>query len=218
MSERPMDEMLDQLRDGYNKPPVTPHEEMWGVIEAGLGEPVPQVVSMADARRRLRPVWHRPTAWAAAAAAVLVVGVGIGRMTAPAAMPLASAPEVRGQSSLLQVAAVEHLGRTESLLTLVKADASSGRLDPVVRPWARSLLTETRLLLDASSGVNPEMRELLEDLELVLVQVVGVTDAEEMNGARAGMELDLALRGLDNREILPRIRAVLPVLPGLAGT
>jgi len=218
MSERPMDEMLNQLRDGYNKPPETPHEEMWGVIEAGLGESAPQVVSMEDARRRLRPVWHRPTAWAAAAAAVLVVGVGIGRTMAPEAMPLASAPAVRAQGSVLQVAAVEHLGRTESLLTLVKADASGGRLDPVVRPWAQSLLTETRLLLDTPGGVNPEIRELLEDLELVLVQVVGVTDAEEGNGDRAGLELELALRGLDNREVLPRIQAVLPAVPGLAGT
>ncbi len=218
MSEKPMDDMIEQLREGYNKPPETPREEIWGVIAAELGESGPQVVSMDQARRRLRPAWHRPAGWAAAAAAVLVLGVGLGRMTVPGAAPLASAPEMSPRSSVLRMAAVEHLGKTESLLTLVKADARGGRLDPVVRPWARSLLTETRLLLDTSDGVNPDIRELLQDLELVLVQIVGAIDAEDVNGARAGMELDLALRGLDNREILPRIQAVLPAFSGLSGT
>ena len=218
MSERPMEDMIEQLREGYNDPPETPRKEMWGVIAAELGESGPRVVSMDEARRRLRPAWHQPAGWAAAAAAVLVLGVGLGRMTAPGAAPLVSAPEMRPQTSLLHMAAVEHLGKTESLLTLVKADARGGRLDPVVRPWARSLLTETRLLLDTSDGVNPDVRELLEDLELVLVQIVGATGAEDVNGARAGVELDLALRGLDNRDVLPRIQAVMPALPGLSGT
>lgn len=218
MPEKPMDDMIEQLREGYNKPPETPREEMWGVIVAELGESGSHVVPMDQARRRLRPSWHRPAGWAAAAAAVLVMGVGLGRMTAPESAPLASAPEPSPRASGLEMAAVEYLGKTESLLILVRAEARGGRLDPVVKPWARSLLTETRLLLDTSNGVNPDIRELLRDLELVLVQIVGATEAADVNGARAGMELDLALRGLENREVLPRIQAVLPALPGFSGT
>lgn len=221
MSERPMDEMLEQLRQGYNAPPETPRDEMWQVIEARLGaeagETTATVVSL-DAARRRRSRWHVPVAWTAAAAAVLVMGVGIGRMTAPEAAPVATAAKVGAQRGALAVATAEHLGRTESLLTLVRAEARGGRLDPVVQPWAESLLTETRLLLDTPEVVSPEMREILEDLELVLVQIVGVTEAETTDGARAGMELDLALRGLEDREVLPRIQAVLPGVTGLAGT
>jgi len=217
MSEKRIDDMLEELREGYNKPPQTPRDEMWGVIEAGLGESGPSVVSLDDARRRLRPAWHRPAGWAAAAAAVLVMGVGIGRMTAPAAIPVTAGFEMRAGTNVIRTVAVEHLGDTEELLTLVKAEARGGRLDPVVRPWAQTLLAQTRLLLDTPDGVDPGIRELLEDLELALVQIVGVTETDT-NDARAGVELDLAMRGLDNRELLPRIQAVLPAVPGLAGT
>lgn len=221
MSERPMDEMLEQLREGYNAPPETPRDEMWQAIEARMaeeaGEAAPGVVSLTEARRRRRPRWYMPAAWTAAAAAVLVMGVGIGRMTAPGTSPMASAPKGEARMGALAVAAAEHLGRTESLLTLVRAEARGGRLDPVVQPWAESLLAETRLLLDTPDGVNREMRALLEDLELILVQIVGVTETEATDGARAGVELDLALRGLEDNEVLPRIQAALPAVT-LAGT
>jgi hypothetical protein len=213
-----MDDMLEGLKEGYNAPPETPRDDMWHVIEAGLGESGTGVVSLDDARRRLRPAWHRPTAWAAAAAAVLVMGVGIGRMTAPVATPVASVALKGGSANVMRTVAVEHLGDTEALLTLVKAEARGGRLDPVVRPWAQTLLAQTRLLLDTPNGVDPDIRELLDDLELALVQIVGVMETDEMNGAQVGVELDLAVRGLDNRELLPRIQAVLPAVPGLAGT
>ena len=218
MPDNRMDDMVRALRDEYNAPAPTPREEMWDVIEAGLAGSAPLVVSVGEARRRLGRPWHRPAVWAAAAAAVLVLGVGIGRMTAPGAVSVGAAPGVRADSDVLRTAAVEHLGDTEALLTLVKAEARGGRLDPVVQPWARTLLVQTRLLLDTPDGVDRSMRELLEDLELALVQIVGVTEADQMNGARAGMELDLAMRGLDNRELLPRIQAALPAVPGLAGT
>ena len=108
MPEEKMDDMVRALREEYNVPPETPREEMWGAIEAGLG-PRPNVVSMDDARRRLRPAWHRPAAWAAAAAAVLVVGVGIGRVTAPVAVPVASVPAARDGSDTEARAALESL-------------------------------------------------------------------------------------------------------------
>ena len=218
MSDEKMNELLARLREEYNAPPETPRDEMWSVIEAGLAGSSNPVVSLDEARLRRRPRRTVVLGWAAAAAAVLVVGVGIGRMTARVSVPVQQAMAPGAGSGAFRAAAAEHLGQTEDLLTLVRADARSGRLDPVVRPWARELLTETRLLLDAPSGVDVQMRELLEDLELALVQIVGVAEADGVDDGQAGVELDLAVRGLDNRELLPRLQAVLPERTGLAGT
>jgi hypothetical protein len=170
----------------------------------------------AERRRRLARL-TRPVGWAAAAAAVLVLGVGIGRMTTPAHLTEVAA-DVVPDPAVLRRAAVEHLGRTESLLTMVRADARRGRVDPGVGTWARGLLTQTRLLLDTPDGNDPALRDLLEDLELVLVQVVGVAELAPGDDARARSELTLALEGLQEREVLPRIQAVTPAGPVLAGT
>jgi hypothetical protein len=97
---------------------------------------------------------------------------------------------------------------------MVRADARTGWLDPAVAPWARSLLAQTRLLLDARGDADPELDPLLSELELVLMQIVGVTEAAG-DESRMRTELDLAVGGMDDREVLTRIRAVLPA--GMAG-
>jgi hypothetical protein len=225
-----MDAILEQVKSAYNPPPETPREEMWAVIQGALeprtrsdqaAEPDPggdtRVLSFEAERARRRPAFHRTAGWAVAAAALLVLGVGIGRMSAPtpAGEPgMAETPD----PTAMRLAAAEHLGQTESLLTLVKLDARTGHLDPQVGPWARTLLAQTRLLLDASGDRDPAMRQLLEDLELVLVQIVGVGDAGPHNAARARSELNLAVQGLDDRDVLPRIQALVPPGSGLSGT
>ena len=101
------------------------------------------VVSLA-AERRKRRAWPAARGWAAAAA-VLVVGIALGRATAPAptetgtaVSPIAEAPalesDVRPTATALDFAAFEHLGRSESLLAMVRADAREGRVDPAVAP------------------------------------------------------------------------------------
>lgn len=215
------------LRDTYNPPPTTPRDEMWEAIEARLHPRETEVVDLAGERRRrdaAGPAWRarRAWSWAAAAAAVLVVGVGIGRLTAPGVAPMAfdegaMVPE-GADTGLLRVAAMEHLGRSETLLRMVRADGVGGQLDPAVGAWAKGLLSQTRLLLDVAAGEDPAMRELLEDLELVLVQIVGVTGAEGEDPGRARSELSLALEGLEQRDVLSRIQAVVPQGPGMAGT
>lgn len=156
-----------------------------------------------------------PLAWAVAAAAVLVVGIGIGRWSAPGAVsvpgpaaPTATAPtpSTAGSPSL-ELAARRHLGQTESLLATVRADALTGRMDPSVGPWARSLLLETRLLMDARTGEQDEVQRLLSDLELVLVQIVGAAEGDGFDEERLRTELDLAVRSLEEREMLTRIRS-----------
>lgn len=179
--------------------------------------PTEQILELdAARRRRTTPVGgsrhlRRLGGLAVAAAAALVLGIGIGRMSVPAPSstgePTASPASAR--STGLGLAARDHLDRTESLLTMVRADARDGRVDPDVAGWAEDLLAQTRLLLDRPEGVEPEMRELLLDLELILVQVVGVggADGEE---DRTRTEVELTLRSLDQGELLPRIQAALP--------
>lgn len=227
MSDEHMDEHLSALRDGYNAPPETPREDMWAVIRAGLpigrggtADAGESVVSLDRARETRRPASTRWVGWAVAAGAVLMMGVGIGRMTAPSP-PLAPSlaaggSEVTADRSVLRAAAVEHLGRSESFLTLVRAEARAGALDPEVAAWAEGLLTQTRLFLDASDGQDPAFQALMEDLELVLAQIVGVAENGTDDPARTRTELDLALRGLEEGEVMTRIQAVSG--PTLAGT
>jgi hypothetical protein len=71
--------------------------------------------------------------------------------------------------------------------------------------------------LDAQGGSDPLLRELLEDLELVLVQLVGAS-ATEGDSAKIQSEWNLALEGLEDTEVLSRIRAVLPTGARFMGT
>lgn len=245
MNDERFEEMLMRLRESYNDPPDTPREEMWAVIQARMEEtkgaealgpehgrgvregPSEQdgIVPMPRGRRFLRFTGPGPIRWSLAAAALLILGLGIGRMTAPGTTPGPSegpggavASTRAPNPELLRAAAVEHLSRTESLLTLIRADARAGRVEPTVGNWARQLLTQTRLLMDAQTQPDPVMEDLLKDLELVLVQIVGVANAPPEDRARIQSELNLALDGMKEREVLPRIQAVIPAGPGYVGT
>jgi hypothetical protein len=217
--------MSDQVRGlygRYNPPPETPREEMWDVIaarihEEGVADSDDEVSLVAE--RLKRRGWPAARGWAAAAA-VLAIGIALGRATAPeptetatAPSPIAEVPgldvEVRPTAAALDFAALEHLGKSESLLTMVRADAREGRVDPAVAPWARNLLMETRLLLDVRRGDDSTLDGLLAELELVLTQIVGVTEAGADEG-RMRTELDLTIGGMDEREVLTRIRAAIP--------
>jgi hypothetical protein len=222
-----MSQDIRSLYGRYNTPPETPREEMWDVIVARIREedapvvpdPVDNEVSLDAVRARRR--WPAARRWAAAAA-VLVVGIALGRATAPApktatetadatgageATPAVDA--VRPTPTALDFAAFQHLGRSESLLAMVRADAREGRIDPAVAPWARHLLLETRLLLDVRRGEDPTLDGLLSELELILSQIIGVTETGADQG-RMRTELDLTVGGMDQREVLTRIRAVIP--------
>lgn len=208
MSEDPMDRILDAVRETYHAPGRTPKEAMWEVIQRGTeAAPGDDVIDLT-AVRNARPVRrYRSYAWAAAAAAALVLGIGIGRMTTRVGGDSSLANAADGVPTSLRFAAAEHFGRTESLLTMVRADARQGRIDPMTSTWARGLLVQTRLLIDYGSGAEPAMQELLEDLELVLVQIVGLAGSGSMEGDRTRMELELAVRSVEERELLPRLQA-----------
>lgn len=233
-----MSALIRDARAGWHTPPETPREEIWaGVAEAlfgGDGESAPthgdpgSVASLDQVRRRPRAgdggIAGR---WlAVAAAAVLLLGVGIGRMgrvpgepaTSTAAATPPTSETVAQGAAPVRLATAAHLSSTETLLSLVRADARRGELDPAVGRWGRRLLTETRLLLDSPAVSDPGLRTLLEELEVVLAQVALLADTSVDDARRRG-ELELIAEGLDEAGVESRLRASLPGLTaGLAET
>ena len=193
---------LKDQAQSYHAAPPTPREEMWARIEA------------ERARRSARRVielgpWLR---WTLAAAALLVLGVGIGRWTARqetgvvGGTPVATS-DTAGRDLLYRVAATQYLSRTEAFLTGFRADLRAGRADARFTGQARDLLTTTRLLLDSPAADDPRSRALLEDLELVLVQISQLATGRDTHDA------DLITQGMDQRNLLPKLRSAIPAGP-----
>jgi len=218
MSDEGMDGLVEEARAHYNVPAEIPRDEMWQKITGRLGEAKAEtdVLDFARARERRASASTRTMGWAVAAAAVLVLGVGIGRMSAPSAESTATGAMTNASTGSLALVAQEHLGRSESLLTMVRAEARSGSLDPMTADWASGLLSQTRLLIDVMAQDDAQVGELLLDLELMLIQIVEVAEAGSMDEARGRTELQLAVRSLETGQLLPRIQGVLP--PRFSGT
>jgi hypothetical protein len=117
-----------------------------------------------------------------------------------------------------RLAVVEHLARTEVLLTGFRAQSRQGTADARTAGQqfavlSRELLQNTRLLLATHATDDPTLTRLLEDLELVLMQISQY--AEE---GRHG-DLDAINQSLDRRNVLPKLRSTIPAgAPVPAGT
>lgn len=103
-----------------------------------------------------------------------------------------------------RLAAVQHMSRAEALLTTFRIGARAGEVDAAIQPWARDLLSGTRLLLDSPAGDDLEMRALLGDLELVLAQIV------QLSAQRRAEEVQLIDRQLDADGVITRLRTAVP--------
>jgi hypothetical protein len=128
--------------------------------------------------------------------------------------PSPTAPTERDPSRLYRLAAVQTLTQAEALLTSYKSAGAAGRTDPSMRQlgtWGRDVLSSTRLLLDSPAGDDPELRQLLNDVELVLVQIIQLSGAPLDANDRALID-----RALRDHNLLPRIRTAVPA--GAAGT
>jgi hypothetical protein len=212
-----MDDMTDQHEDpkfeawlkqsakSYHAPLPTPREEMWSRIAA--------------ARQKRQVLEFRPwMRWVVAAAALLVLGIGIGRWTAnqrltpPAATPVATGTRVNAEIDSLagvayQIAATQYLSRTEAFLTSFRADANRSANTGRLARQARDLLTTTQLMLDSPAADNPRLRALLEDLELVLMQI------SQLNPVENGHDRDLINQGMNQTNVLPKLRSAIPAGP-----
>jgi hypothetical protein len=110
--------------------------------------------------------------------------------------------------SAYRLAVVEHMARTEVLLTSFRAQSRTAegetRTDAQFGTLARDLLRNTRLLLATRTNDDPALTRLLEDLELVLMQISQYT-AEGRRG-----DLDAINQSLDHRNVLPKLRSTIP--------
>lgn len=114
----------------------------------------------------------------------------------------------RAATDLYRVATVQMLAQAEVLLTTYREDenrSADAATMQRVGVWAKDVLSSTRLLIDSPVGSDARMRPLLDDLELALVQLVRLSGAPLTNVERAAID-----RTLRERDLLPRIRTVVP--------
>jgi hypothetical protein len=207
MDENRFDEIVTELPRSFNNPPPPPLDEMWAVIEdAHFNTPS----AAAPARGAMASV-----PWLAAAAA-LVIGIGIGYYIPRASntvgnspTPLAVASENSASSSADTSAVGEayrdqtsrYLGQTAALLISLPSKDARGKPDAVFAGKASDLLVTTRLLMDSPAARDPQMRSLLEDLELVLVQIA------RLRGEKSKADLDLIHQAVEQGDVLSRLNS-----------
>ena len=207
-------EQIVALAREHNAPPPTPRDEIWQRIQAARHKRAPADVIPLPVRQGA-PRTARWLAWGAGIAAVLALGIGLGRMSLPnqgqapadvvATQPDSAAPSSRSNVAYA-ITAAQHLSMVETFLTSLR---TSKELDSSFIPRARELLSSTRLLQDAP-GMDPRLHRLLSDLEDILVQVA------QFDPSRGTEELDLITDGLEERQMLPRVRAAVPADPARA--
>ena len=209
MTDDPKDEpvlsprLLNAAR-AHLEPPAPPTEVLW------------QRIQTARHRGAETARWKRPRVWVPIAiAATLIIGIGLGRLWIPIGTSVKGRiattpdPSVTGNKEDLfaRYAAEQTLGQAEVLLTQFRADAAGGTPAATSPADARKLLLATRLLLDSPSLTEPRLRGLLEDLELVLAQIAAGSAQKE--------DRDVITDGLERRDVLPRLRAAMPVGTGV---
>src|SRR3989454_877373 len=197
------DDRFDQwLRDAardYHRPPATPREELWSRIAA------------ARAARRQQIVVIRPLLrWGVGIAAVLALGVAIGRWSATGS-PTSSGSAGTGERTstfVYRLAAAQYLSRTEALLKGFRAEIHGGAPTAQFSVQARDLLCTTRLMLDSPAARDVRLKNLLEDLELVLAQMAQLRSSGDREDVQS------INQGLDQRSVLLRLRTANPAGPG----
>ena len=159
-----------------------------------------------------RPAWQRWGVPALAAAAILVLGVALGRMTLrpdtgplvadaePPTPPAAAAGPRDETSPLVRHAAANLFARADVLLTDLKVSSCATRDAETVPTWAGSLLVQTRLLLDTPLADDAETKNLLQDLELVLVRITGLSPVDCVR------DVDRIRHDLESNATLDRLR------------
>ena len=214
------DAWLQQAAPSLNAPGTTPVETMWAGIHAAqrsAGAAAAGRIPGVRPARRTR--WIMPVT----IAATLLLGVALDRLVIvqsarrsgtppPPAVVSRAEPAPRidstARSDLYRLAAVQTLTQAEALLTAYRAGGAGARDDTAARQlggWAREVLGSTRLLIDSPAGSDAQLRPLLNDIELVLVQIVRLSGTPLDSTDRALID-----RALRDRDLLPRIRTAVP--------
>ncbi|HEY4320672.1 MAG TPA: hypothetical protein VGM77_05770 [Gemmatimonadales bacterium] len=198
MDEQELDQLLERAGREWRVPVDPPLGQIWQGVAREQLERTP----------RWTPGW-----WTVAAAAVaaLVIGVAGGRysssaaklavvpVTAHAVSPATQPTTMMGEVD--QRSMGELLGRTAVLLAALPTDSTPTSFDPALTREGARLLTTTRLLLDSPAGANPRLRNLLQDLELVLVQVARLEPHDRR------VEIQFIQTALDEHDLVPRLRS-----------
>lgn len=207
MTDDRFDELMRDAAQTYRKPVEPDFDAMWKGIEAEhFGG---SVVGRTGVSRWVTNRW-------VGIAATLLIGIGVGRAStslersapavapAPAAVATTIVPtrEENIVSQPYDGETSKYLGQAAALLVSLPSAVRAGRADAQFVSRAGDLLTTTRLLLDSPAAKDPAMRNLFEDLELVLAQVVRL-----QNNRTTRTELDLISEALQQRDVLPRLRS-----------
>jgi hypothetical protein len=140
-----------------------------------------------------------------------MIGVAIGRFSSPTVVPEASPPVTgsapRNDRGLVasQLVTADHLNEAETFLT----EFGSQPGEPDFATKARGLLATTRLLLDSKRVADPNTRQLLEDLELVLVQIATIDPKDRRE------DLGFISEGLAQNHLRSRLRNAIPASPAI---
>ena len=212
MTDEEMDERTREALRGYRVPPPPPLDEMWDAIESQhFGTPVVSLVDREAARGRAERRWRLGApSWSvlvAGMAAALVIGVGVGRLSNGGTPNGIDSSEGRytywtSNAEPYRQATTEYLGETVALLAALPAAARDGQSDARFVSQAVDLLSTTRLLLDSPAAASdPRLKNLLEDLELVLAQL------SRLPADHPRTELTLITQALEQRDVVPRLRS-----------
>jgi hypothetical protein len=209
MTDDDMDERTREALRGYRVPPPAPLDEMWDAIEQRhFGAPVVALVDHAKSRGRGKRLWLGAPSWTvvvAGMAAALLIGVSIGRLSHGVAPIIANEGTYdywSANAEPYRQATTEYLGETAALLNALPAAARDGQPDARFVSQAGDLLSTTRLLLDSPAAASdPRLKNLLEDLELVLAQLA------RLPSGNGGPELTLIAEALEQRDVVPRLRS-----------
>ena len=210
MTDDRFDELMRDAEKTFRTPPPADFDAMWKNIEAAhFGAPVARPSATME-RRGFRLL---STRWIGIAA-TLVIGIGVGRASTmigrsttsestPRIAAIEPTPSTYADTAMARPYEVEtsrYLGQTAALLIALPSEVKSGQAAEQVASRAGDLLTRTRLLMDSPAANDPQMRTLLDDLELVLMQVARL----QGNGNR--VDLDIINRALQQRDVIPRLR------------
>ena len=204
MDEKELQEQLKELGQRWRVPPEPPLDRMWARIEQEAFVAAPKTA------------W-RWTRIFLPMAATLVLGVGIGQVVPPfLRSPSAPAPTLAvdpppddlaarpaSNTAPFVGVATDYLARVTALLVTLAAEPSAQPSVHYTTTQARDLLATTRLMMDAADPIEPRLRLLLEDLELVLAQIV------QLPARPSAPDVSLIDQAVDQREVLPRLRVML---------